>query len=204
MTTRDTRSQIIERGASLIASSGLHRTGLSLILEHSGVPKGSFYFYFKSKEDFGVAVAERLADEFAERAVEALKPGHPGGPVEGLREFFRTLGKEAADSPREAAALAALALDGEGYSQAISATVAGGFDRAARAIEGALMEAKESGLLPLGMVARRTADFIINSWQGALIRSAALGSAAPLRDFDQMIFGDMLRPVNRDGATGGK
>ena len=53
MNKQDTRELILAAGNSLIIQKSYHGCGLKEILATAGVPKGSFYHYFKSKEDFG-------------------------------------------------------------------------------------------------------------------------------------------------------
>ncbi|HKB16750.1 MAG TPA: TetR/AcrR family transcriptional regulator, partial [Planctomycetota bacterium] len=48
-----TRERILEAGAEAIAEKSYEGCGLAEILERADVPKGSFYHYFGSKEDFG-------------------------------------------------------------------------------------------------------------------------------------------------------
>jgi len=58
-TTKDNkRSTIITAGADLMLRKGYHGTGIQEIVDGAGVPKGSFYNYFKSKEDFALAAME--------------------------------------------------------------------------------------------------------------------------------------------------
>ncbi|HBA00256.1 MAG TPA: TetR family transcriptional regulator, partial [Halomonas sp.] len=59
-----TRDKLIDSGAELIAQQGYNATGINAVLKTCGVPKGSFYHYFSSKEDFGLAVIERFADDY--------------------------------------------------------------------------------------------------------------------------------------------
>jgi len=49
----DVRSHIIETAQAIISSKGFNAVGINEILQAAGVPKGSFYHYFKSKEMFG-------------------------------------------------------------------------------------------------------------------------------------------------------
>jgi len=58
MARTNTREEIIRKGAELIHAQGFNATGLKQILQVAGIPKGSFYFYFKSKEDFGLAIID--------------------------------------------------------------------------------------------------------------------------------------------------
>lgn len=54
----DTRQHILETGHRIMVNKGFSGVGLNEILQTAGVPKGSFYHYFKSKEQFGQALLE--------------------------------------------------------------------------------------------------------------------------------------------------
>ncbi|OEE59125.1 TetR family transcriptional regulator [Enterovibrio norvegicus FF-454] len=56
--THSTRQHILDVGYQLVAEKGFSNVGLSQLLSQAGVPKGSFYHYFKSKEQFGEALIE--------------------------------------------------------------------------------------------------------------------------------------------------
>jgi TetR/AcrR family transcriptional regulator, transcriptional repressor for nem operon len=60
-----TRDKIIASGIRAILDKSFNAVGLNEILADAGVPKGSFYHYFKSKEAFGVAVVERFVADAA-------------------------------------------------------------------------------------------------------------------------------------------
>ncbi|WBA19320.1 TetR/AcrR family transcriptional regulator [Salinivibrio kushneri] len=53
-----THQHLLETGVSVMAQFGFSGVGLSAILKQAGVPKGSFYHYFASKEQFGQAVLD--------------------------------------------------------------------------------------------------------------------------------------------------
>ncbi len=54
----ESRQRLIECAAELFWKNGYSATGISEILKQTGLPKGSFYFYFKSKDDLASAVTE--------------------------------------------------------------------------------------------------------------------------------------------------
>ena len=56
--TNDTRQHILDVGYQLVVTKGFTSVGLSELLKAADVPKGSFYHYFKSKEQFGEALIE--------------------------------------------------------------------------------------------------------------------------------------------------
>ncbi|MGF1721147.1 TetR/AcrR family transcriptional regulator [Vibrio kyushuensis] len=64
---------ICEAGEKLFARHGYSAVGIKMILDEVGIPKGSFYHYFKSKEAFAVAVLEQYFSVRFERFEQALK-----------------------------------------------------------------------------------------------------------------------------------
>jgi TetR/AcrR family transcriptional repressor of nem operon len=63
----DTKAELIRSGVEQLTKSGFASSGIDLILKKVGVPKGSFYHYFSSKEVFGQAVIENYAQYFANK-----------------------------------------------------------------------------------------------------------------------------------------
>lgn len=62
--TKETRQHILDTGYKLIVSKGFSSVGLTEILQSAGVPKGSFYYYFKSKEQFGEEIIRSYFSEY--------------------------------------------------------------------------------------------------------------------------------------------
>ncbi|MNQ59061.1 Transcriptional regulator AcuR [compost metagenome] len=63
----DTRAALIRCGMEILTEQGFMSTGIDTVLKRVGVPKGSFYHYFASKEAFGQAVLESYASYFAQK-----------------------------------------------------------------------------------------------------------------------------------------
>lgn len=186
------RQRILEAGAQLVHRQGFNHTGIQEVLQAAGVPKGSFYFYFKSKQDFGLALIDffgqfwrQTAEEFLD---EASQP--PLARLERLfaffLEYFRqngcvggcpvgNLAQEMGDVSPEF---------GRRLSQAID-FMAG---RLARVLE----EARQAGDLDPDCDPPGLAYFIIASWQGALIRMKACKGPEPLETFQRVVFGNLL------------
>lgn len=68
----DTRALLIRSGVEVLTESGFAAAGIDGILKKVSVPKGSFYHYFKSKEDFGQAVIDNYASYFAAKLDKCL------------------------------------------------------------------------------------------------------------------------------------
>ncbi|EGH70057.1 regulatory protein, TetR [Pseudomonas syringae pv. aceris str. M302273] len=80
------RQHIIDVARSLMTNKGYTAVGLAEVLSTAGVPKGSFYYYFKSKEEFGQALLEEYFSEYLGR-VDALM-ARPGSGAERLLAYF--------------------------------------------------------------------------------------------------------------------
>ena len=63
-TTSDKRSRLIETAAKLAYLRGFRETSLADIAEAAKVPVGNVYYYFKTKEEIGEAVVDRLLAQF--------------------------------------------------------------------------------------------------------------------------------------------
>ena len=74
--TTDVRENIIAVGQRLIGAKGFSAVGLNEILSEAGVPKGSFYHYFGSKDAFGVVLLESYFEEYLHDLDQTLaQPG---------------------------------------------------------------------------------------------------------------------------------
>ena len=63
-TPHTTKQQIIDSGYALISQKGFTHVGLSQILKVANVPKGSFYHYFSSKEQFGEVIIQQYFQDY--------------------------------------------------------------------------------------------------------------------------------------------
>lgn len=85
----DVRQHILDTGKSIITGKGFAGVGLNEILTTAGVPKGSFYHYFKSKELFGEALLENYMAEYLAHMEVLL--GQPGlNAAERLMAYWRS------------------------------------------------------------------------------------------------------------------
>jgi len=84
----ETREHLLQTGEQLCVQRGFTGMGLSELLTLAAVPKGSFYYYFRSKEAFGVALLERYFARFL-REVELQLNQTDGTPRERLLNHFR-------------------------------------------------------------------------------------------------------------------
>lgn len=83
----DVRQVILEHGQRLIAAKGFSAVGLNELLTAAGVPKGSFYHYFGSKNAFGHALLDNYFVDYLADLDEAL--AQPGPMAERIVNYWQ-------------------------------------------------------------------------------------------------------------------
>ncbi len=200
--TNDTEQLILEKGAEVIRRNGFNNTGLSEILDAAGVPKGSFYHYFKSKEDFGLRLIEYLHN-----SIKPLFYGYLTGecdslPLERLEAFFENFRRIFTNEEiMSGCPLGNLSQEMAASNPKFREKLADVFDYITNPIVICLQHAIEQGFLPDDEDVVAMAKFIVNSWQGALIALKVTGTAEPLIIFERFVFGELLN--SRAPATPG-
>ncbi|MCB1955391.1 MAG: TetR/AcrR family transcriptional regulator [Rhodocyclaceae bacterium] len=184
----DTRQALVRAGVAVLTEKGFAATGIDEVLRAVGVPKGSFYHYFASKEGFGAEVIDAYAAYFARKLDRFLRdPVLP--PLERIRAFaddaergmrrhgFRrgclvgNLGQEMAALP-------------EPFRHRLLAVFEDWQARMARCLE----EARTGGGLRPDADCGALAAFFWIGWEGAVLRAKLEQDAAPLRRFTEGFF----------------
>ncbi len=186
------REELLDQGLLLMASKGYSATGVHDITEAAGVPKGSFYNYFQSKEDFALAVLERYRQE-AQEFMTSMLAGD-ASPLTRLRSFFEQQRLKVESEGFAGGCLAGrLAQELAGEQPSFRPVL----DRVFGCMQGRLArlleEACEQGEIRLVEESpAELASFLLAGWQGAMTHAKAAGHGEPLRIFELMIFGRLL------------
>jgi TetR/AcrR family transcriptional repressor of nem operon len=189
---RDNREALIAQGLELLRDQGYSATGVQEITDAGGVPKGSFYNYFDSKESFALEVLRRYQQEAcAEMAALLDDRGLP--PLERLSRLFETRSRELAEHGFTGGCLAGrLAQELAGEHPAFRGPLDHTFDCLQSGIAATLSEARERGELAAGADPGELAEFLVNAWQGGMLRAKAAGSDRPLANFRRLVFARLL------------
>ena len=178
----DAKTRILKAGARIVLEKGFCDTGLAEVLEAAKVPKGSFYFHFKNKEDFGL----QLVDAFA----EALKTGQEkvfrdeGLPhLERIRRLFRTQTERFQKHGfKGGCPIGNLSLEMGDRNPSFRKKLNRVFSELKKELAYQLDQAREKGELAGPIDLEETADFILSSWQGALVQMKVAKSTRTARD----------------------
>ncbi|MGM0825526.1 MAG: TetR family transcriptional regulator C-terminal domain-containing protein [Pseudomonadota bacterium] len=187
-----TREKLIETGAELIGQHGYNATGINAVLKTCGVPKGSFYHYFSSKEEFGLAVIDQFAAAYDAQLAELLEDTTTP-PLERLRRYFAA-GREHMHNCNHATGclIGNLGQELSGQSDTFRDALDRVFQRWEQRLVGCLQGAQEAGELSAALPADTLASFILSGWEGAILRAKTLKSVEPMEQFEAILFQQVL------------
>ena len=169
------RDHILDCGERLIASKGFVGVGLAEILSVAGVPKGSFYHYFSSKERFGEVLLARYIDAYLARLDGLLKPDGTTAR-QRLMAYWSYWNISQCDisaascdsaSPRTKCLIVKLSAEVADISEAMRLTLRNGTDQVVQRIARCLEDARADGSVPPSLVAESTALTLYELWLGA-------------------------------------
>jgi TetR/AcrR family transcriptional repressor of nem operon len=189
----NTRDRIIETGAEIIHRKGFNHTGIQEILNAAGVPKGSFYNYFKSKDEFGLQIIDYFSAHFKRIANETLEDTRVS-PLSRIYAFL-TAFMEYFESQNYAGGcpIGNLAQEMGDLSPAFRKRLSEAIDMMVDAYSQVLAVAQNDGKILKNLDIKETASFIIASWHGAIIQMKLSQSLAPLKNHRKFVFDHILR-----------
>jgi TetR/AcrR family transcriptional repressor of nem operon len=160
-----TRETLLVLGVKLFATQGYHGTGLKQILDEAGVPKGSFYNYFSSKENFCAETVVHYSDFLQQQIVQA----EGETPVAKLLAIHRDLLAELQQQDAPSGCLLGSLASEIGAAQGQLQTAIGeGFATWNAQYVTLVEQAQAQGLLRNDLSATDLAHIYINQWHGAI------------------------------------
>jgi TetR/AcrR family transcriptional regulator, transcriptional repressor for nem operon len=183
MARANVRGQLVDAAMSRFLEHGFNGTGVKDITDQAGVPKGSFYNHFESKEALGVELVRLYASA---QHVEMLDDTSIA-PIQRLRAHFGFLADAgmAGDYGR-GCMFGNFGVELSGQSESIRRQVESGLDAWSERVAALLAEAGALGQLHSPLEDETLGRFIVGAWQGAVLRAKVTKTRAPLDDFFQV------------------
>src|SRR5574337_1987787 len=165
----NTKDHIIEVASRLVHLRGFNHTSIGEILLESGIGKGNFYYYFRSKEELGYAIIENNFRQFSAEVIGKAFENHKDALTQ-LDDFLDIL----LDIHRRrnctgGCRLGNMAIEMSDIHEEFRKKCQGVFDAWRVQIETVLRKAKTSGQLSDHVDALALAQFIIASVEGAIL-----------------------------------
>lgn len=175
------RESLLNQGVLFFMNQGYHGTGLQEILDAVNVPKGSFYNYFSSKEEFGAAVIQHYIEPFISRLSTHLQLSDSDA-LGAIRRYFNELIVELEENKFKGGCLLG-SLMGEigSTSDVCQQSLQSAIARYRDLLQSGLAQAQQQGSIRTDKTPEEMADLLINTWQGALLRMQIEKSSAPVK-----------------------
>ena len=184
----EVRKRLLAAGLDLIHARGFAASGVKDITDAAGVPKGSFYAYFPSKEAFASAILESYWVDIETRLVPILDG--EGWSQERITRFFHALADDhEADSFLLGCLIGNLSLELSSSSEPTRAQLINILDRWVSALARCL----RSGDLRDDLDADEVAFQLIEAWEGAALRGKMIRSRIPYDRFEADTIPALLR-----------
>ncbi|KUP94042.1 TetR/AcrR family transcriptional regulator [Tritonibacter horizontis] len=182
------REKLLEAGERAFRETSFSESGINEILAASGVPKGSFYHHFPSKEAFGIAVADRYSEAQLATAKTVLEDASLP-PIDRLRAFFEGARTDMGNRNFQQGCLVCnLSTELADEKPAFQAALDAHWRALTAVLEDCLAKAELSELGLQHLTPAQAADWLLNSWSGALTRMKIRGNDEPLALFMQTVF----------------
>ncbi len=167
-----TRDQILNAAARLIHVQGYQSTSLDDVLRESGGGKGNFYYYFKSKEDLGYAIIDRITQAFVERSLGPAFADTDADPVTQIHGFLdRVLEAQRLRKCVGGCVMGNLASELSDVHEGFRQQLAGIFDLWRVHLAEAVSRGQARGRLRADVDASRVAQFLVAGLEGSILLS---------------------------------
>jgi TetR/AcrR family transcriptional regulator, transcriptional repressor for nem operon len=187
------KENLLTQGVQLLMQQGYHGTGLKEILEAVGIPKGSFYNYFASKENFAAEVIQHYIDPFITQLDNHL---HNSGldALSALKRYFEEMIQELEKSRFQGGCLLGNLMGEIGdTSEICQKSLQTAVHKYRDLLAKGLLKAQSENTVRTDKSPEQLADLLTNAWQGALLRMKVEQSVEPLKQCCRDLLDDYFR-----------
>ena len=182
-TYADTRDALIRSGLELLTINGFLSTGIDAIVKNANVPKGSFYYYFKSKEEYAQAVLNAYNNFFEHKLKKHLNEpsctpmtrleNFIGDACNGIEKYHFTRGCLVGNMMQESPGLP------PSFIELLKKIL----ERWQSLVAVCLSDALSSGEICSELNNTQLAAIFWSGWEGAVMRAKLYSTIRPVYDF---------------------
>jgi TetR/AcrR family transcriptional regulator, transcriptional repressor for nem operon len=186
----NTREQIVQAGLKCLIEKGFNGVGVQDITATAGVPKGSFYNHFESKEALGAEIVERYGADTRRRELFSDKSIPP---LERVRRHYERLNAIFVEAKFERGCiLGNFSAELANQSDVIRDGLRRLYERWTKDVEATVAEAQEQGAVSNKLTAAELAAFLLDAYEGALLRARVERDNRALDRFMKFAFTELL------------
>ena len=188
----NTREKLLSQGLELFMDQGYHGTGIKEVVDLVKVPKGSFYNYFDSKEQFGAEVIRHYTRWVVTNMATWLN-GSEDNALAALKQFFEQE-MQRHQEVKAGCIIGNLGAELGASSEPCQQAMLEGFKEMQQQFLKTLKRGQTQGTIRDDISAEALADFVINAYEGALLRMQVEQSVDPIRQLWRLLKGYLRSP----------
>jgi len=196
MARASVRDRLVASAVEVFHARGFNGCSVQDIVDAAGVPKGSFYNHFDSKEALGVEVVRAYTALVGAYVVEAGAADILSGertPLQRIRAYFEAvIEQNVSCGVRKGCLLGNFAIELAPHSAEIATAVTGALDNWSAAVALALAQAQDAGELSQDAEVDSLARYLVDGYEGAATRAKLIGDRAPMDEFIRTTFDFLL------------
>jgi len=187
------RDTILDAGLKAMFRTGYNGTSVRDVTTAAGAPQGSFTNHFRSKEAFASEVLDRYFAHTRGLVADALDDASLRPRARLHRYLDIITGVLEADGFSRGCLIGDLSLEASGSSELLRTRLAAIFAEWRAPFAACITKAQKAGEIASDFEAEELADFLLASWQGAILRMKVERSVAPLERFKKIAFQTVFR-----------
>lgn len=185
------REKLLDQGFKLFITQGYHGTGIKEVVDQVKVPKGSFYNYFESKEQFGAEVIRRYS-KWVNANMATWLNGAEDNALTALKQFFEQE-MQRHQEVKAGCIIANLGAELGDSSELCQQAMLEGFQSMKQQFFRNLKRGQAQGAIRDDVSAEELADFLVNAYEGALLRMQVEQSVEPIRQLSKLLSSYLMR-----------
>ena len=190
------KEAILDAGLKAMFRTGYHGTSVRDVTAAAGAPQGSFTNHFRSKEAFASEVLDRYFGNTRDLVAEALQDSTLT-PRQRLRRYLDIItDRLEADAFGRGCLIGDLSLEAPGSSEVLRERLVAIFAEWRVPFAACIREAQASVEIAADFPPEELADFLLASWQGAILRMKVERNGAALERFKTIAFQTVFKELS--------
>jgi TetR/AcrR family transcriptional regulator, transcriptional repressor for nem operon len=187
------REQILEAGLKVMFRKGYVGAGVRDIVAEAPAPQGSFTNHFRSKEEFAREVLDRYFDDLKRVVTEALED-NSRTPRQRLKRYLDIItDRLAKDKFSRGCLIGDFSLEAAPLSEMLRERLANIFAEWRTPFAACIAQGQAAGEIAATFAPEELAEFLLASWEGAILRMKVERDAEPLERFKRIVFATVFK-----------
>jgi TetR/AcrR family transcriptional repressor of nem operon len=167
VTKAETRQSLLNAARRIVVAKGYAAVGINQVLAEAGVPKGSFYYYFDSKDAFGEALMKSYFDDYF-ATMDGIVADKGRNSAEHLMRYWQYFyDTQVADDCQGGCLVVKLGAEIADLSEAMRVTTKAGTAEIVDRLERMIADGVADGSVSIDDSPRATAEALYDLWLGA-------------------------------------